>query len=165
MTLIVSVSNKSGGHKFPTGSTDLRVAWLEVSACIGDTVLPLLPSENSATASYEVAGAGEEDRELLGDDIPRGSRVYRAIFVDNTRHQTFSSYNATKIIFDNRLNPEEIRKETYRLQIPSDAKGAVSVVATLRYLFYTSYLAKRLNLTKPQPIEISSEKRTITVSQ
>jgi len=163
ITVQVLVDNGKTGHKFPTGSSDLRLVWIDINAHIGDKIIPLLISAKSTAAAYDVSGEGMKEQELLGDDIPPGRRLYRAIFVDGSGHQTFSAYDAVKIIYDNRLNASEARKETYRLKIPVDAKGSVSIIATLNYLPYPSSFAQQLKVEMPKAVTIASAKKTVTL--
>ena len=105
---------------------------------------------------------GAFDAQILGDDIPTGSRIYRSIYVDDHGKQTLRSYDATKIVFDNRLDASEIREETYRFTIPAAARGkVVAVRASLNYLPYPSSFTRKLGLPAPETVEVASMKREL----
>lgn len=158
----VNVDNSNTGHKFPSGSSDLRLLWLELTARIGDNVI-VIPAVPDGKDPFDVTGQTAFDREILGDDIQKGNRIYRAVFTDKTGKQTLASYNATKIIFDNRLNASEIRKETYHFRVPENAAEKIIIEARLSYLPYPSSFSRRFDLPKPERFEIADMKTEITV--
>ena len=96
------------------------------------------------------------DAETFGDDLAKGMRIYRSIFVDKTGRPTLSSYEAVNIIFDNRIDACEIREENYRFVVPEDAGNFMSVEARLYYMPYPASFAEQLELPKPEASEISS---------
>jgi len=163
----VLVDNSRTGHKMPSGSADLRLLWLELKAYVGKDIIRSIPINASPDyeqdSAYNVTGKGAFDDQILRDDIPKGNRIYRAIFVDKTGKQTLSSYNATKIIFDNRLNAEEIRKETYHFNIPKDVTGKLFLYATLYYLPYPDTFAKKFALPESEALEIAFAKKEIVL--
>ncbi|MBI3593071.1 MAG: hypothetical protein HY099_06300 [Nitrospirae bacterium] len=162
-TVNVLVNNSRTGHKFPSGSADIRLLWLDIKAYAGDKPVPVTVSDAGAD-TYGLTGKGAFDQEILGNDIPDGKRIYRAVFIDKKGKQTLSSYNAAKIVFDNRLNADEVRKEVYHIKIPEDAPKTLSIVVTLRYLSYPSSFSDKLGLPKPEPVEIASAKKDIALN-
>ena len=112
---------------------------------------------------YDVAGKSPSIRGEFEHNIPWGRRIYRAIYVDKTGKQTLSSYDAKRIIFDNRLNAAEIRKETYHYTAPYETDGFVSIVARLNYLPYPSSFSNRLGLPEPKAVEIASCSKKIII--
>ena len=160
MAINVTIDNSRTGHSMPSGSADLRLLWLEVSARIGDSLeaLPASPEERGTTTSpgsYSVAGYGNSDALLIGPEIPKGSRVYRAIFADSEGQVTLNSYDAVAKLFDNRLKAAEKRKESYRLLVPETVKGDISINATLKYLPYSSTFSDRLRLPRPEAVIVA----------
>lgn len=147
----VTVDNGKSGHRFPTGSTDLRVLWLDVKARSGDRVLDV-PVAGSGPG---VAGQSREDAKLLGADVPAGSRVYRALFLDAAGKPTFESWDAVKIGFDNRLPAGQAVREQYALDLPKDFRGPVKVEARLRYLPYPSSFATLMDLAPAPPVDVA----------
>lgn len=158
ITIHVTVDNSRTGHKMPSGNIELRLLWLDIRAYTGDKAIQVAADSHSV---YDVAGNGPLDNEMISSDIPDGNRIYRAVFTDKSGKQTLASYDATKIVFDNRLNAAEVRKETYRFRIPEGAQQTVTLVATLRYLPHSSSFAKRLGISRPEPVEIASAKKEL----
>jgi hypothetical protein len=153
LELMLAVDNSHTAHCLPTGSADLRLLWLEVTARIGEREIPL-PATNRARGSWAAAGENSDDA-LLGQDVPAGARLYRAVYFDRTNHQTLASYDATAIAFDNRLLAGEKRRETYSLDVPRDAAGTVRIEARLRYRSYPSSLARSLGIEPPPVAELA----------
>ncbi|MEW5746825.1 MAG: multiheme c-type cytochrome [Nitrospirota bacterium] len=160
IAITVSVDNSRTGHKFPSGSADLRLLWMEVTSSVDGRPVPVAVV-SEAGDGYAVAGKGPSDREILGDDVPEGSRMYRAVFADKEGAQTLSSYNALRAVFDNRLGAGEVRKETYRIKLPADGGTMLSIAVSLRYLPYPSSFAKRLGTPKPEPVEVAAARKDI----
>lgn len=167
VTVRVLVDNTRTGHKMPSGSADLRQLWLSLEVSGGGRIqaIPAVSARTESFEAYDVAGLGRFDQEILRADIPRGSRIYRAIFVDGAGKQTLSSYEAVKVAFDNRLNAGEVRTETYRFSIPAGAKGVIQLKATLNYLPYPSSFSNRLGLARPDPVEVASAQKAIQVRE
>jgi hypothetical protein len=157
----ILVDNSRTGHKMPSGSADLRQLWLELSAFNGDKIIFIPGRPTMGTSGYDVAGKGPFDREILSEDIPKGSRIYRAVFVDGKGRQTLSSYNAASIVFDNRLNASEIRRETYEFIIPKNFKNKITLRASLNYLPYPSSFSDRFGLPKPELFEVATIRKEI----
>jgi len=154
--LKIKIDNSRTGHKMPTGSSDLRFMYLEVKAVSSDKVISIAAGPVSGVTGYDVTGFRMSDAKTLGGDIAKGMRIYRSIFVDNMDRTTLSSYNAVKIIFDNRIGACEIREENYRVAIPEDAGASLSVEARLYYMPYPESFAEQLELPKPEAFVIAS---------
>jgi hypothetical protein len=163
MSIEVAVNNSRTGHKMPTGSPELRIMWLEVRFHYGRRILSIPATPHNESETCDVSGHSLCEGEVLKDEIPSGSRVYRAIYNDSTGKRTLSSYRAAKTRFDNRLNAEEIRKETYRFQIPEDAEGTLSVVAKLHYLSYPRFFAESLGVPPVEPVEIAAATMEVVI--
>lgn len=157
----IHVDNSRTGHKMPSGSADLRLLWLEVKAIVGDKIIPIPAIYENEVDSYEISGLGPFDREIIRNDIPHGSRVYRAIYLDKTGKQTLSSYEAVEIAFDNRLDAAEIRKETYLFTIPKDVPGKITLIAQLQYLPYPSSFAKKFGLPSQEGVVIARAEKEL----
>jgi hypothetical protein len=153
-TIAVWVDNGNTAHCLPTGSADLRLLWLEVTATLGDRSVTL-PADNRARGTWAAVGENADDALLLGGDVPVGSRLYRAVYFDRKNHQTLASFDATSIAFDNRLQPGEKRRETYTLEIPRDATGPLRVEARLRYRPFPTSLAKELDVKAPAVVDVA----------
>ncbi len=153
-TLLLQVDNSNTAHCLPTGSADLRLLWLEVTAKISGVTVPLA-ADNRARGTWGAVGENTDDAVVLGGDVPVGARLYRAVYFDKRNHQTLASFDATSIAFDNRLQPGEKRPESYTFDVPRDASGTLQVEARLRYRAYPSSLAKELEVTPPPTIDVA----------
>ena len=152
----------------PTGSSDLRLMWLEVTATDADGVnIPILTSvlKNSGKADYSIAGASPDDVTILQDDVPEGSRLYRTVQVDATGRQALFQHDAVKNIFDSRLNASEIRKERYFLKLPANFSGHVTLEARLFYRGAPSSFTKRIQVPDFSPVLVASQKKQILVEE
>ncbi len=155
LTFSIAVNNQRTGHKMPTGSTDLRLLWLEVTARAGTRTWPV-PLKVKALGGYAVAGTGEWDGALLGQDVPAGARIYRQVFWDDRNEQTLASYEATRSVWDNRLEAGERRIERYDFDVPLDAAGPLRFEARLVYLAYPSAFAKRMDVAAAKPTVVAT---------
>jgi hypothetical protein len=163
MLVNVLVRNARAGHKVPTGCTELRLLWLELFAEQDNRVVSVPADTECAQDIYDVSGKETFDPEVLGNDIPEGSRIYRTVYVDKTGNQTLIPCDASEILFDNRLNPRETRTEIYRLRLPEDMTGTVLLTARMYYLSYPSSFAEQNNILKPEPVEVASAQMEVNV--
>jgi hypothetical protein len=163
LTIAVLLTNATAGHRLPTGSADLRQMWLTLEADLGKKVVPISATAAAGSDGFDVAGKGRFDGEILGADIPAGSRLYRTVFLDALDHQTLRSYDATRMVFDNRLDPLETRRETYRFVVPASASGEIVVRARVNYLAYPSSFAARLGVPPAQRVEIASTNQVVRI--
>jgi hypothetical protein len=162
LSINVTVDNSRTGHSMPSGSADLRLLWIEVMVRIGDEPVgqPAViaePEARDSSNAYSIAGRGRFDSILLGPEVPKGSRIYRAVFTDNTGKPTLDSYNAVAKLFDNRLKAAEQRKESYQFMIPEGAKGDITIKATLKYLPYSSTFTSRFGLPSPEAVIVAQQ--------
>jgi nitrate/TMAO reductase-like tetraheme cytochrome c subunit len=163
ISFTVSVDNHRTGHKMPTGSVELRLLWLEVTASYGQKSV-FVPAKVKALGGYGTAGSGEIDEQLLGKDVRPGSRMYRAVFFDEKSRQTLSSYDALRIVWDNRLDSGEKRLEPYELVVPEDAGGPMRLEAKLVYLSYPTAFARQWEVAPAQPVEVASAVALVEVA-
>jgi hypothetical protein len=152
----VVIDNQRTGHKMPSGSADLRQLYLTLEAETGGRQIAIPAASAQRSGSFDVAGAGVFDERLLGGDIPKGSRLYRTIFLDRAGRPTLASYQAARVAFDNRLDAGEVRTELYRFTVPVDARGGLRLTARLFYLSYPGPFAARLGLTPSAPVEVAA---------
>ena len=165
MTVEVIVDNSRTGHKMPSGSAELRVMVLELRAETGARVIPVPARSMMGSRGHDLAGEGEFDKLVLRDDVPEKSRLYRAVCVDKSGTQTLFPFDASLIIFDNRLKASEVRRETYSFSVPGNAKGAMKFIASLRYIQYPPSFAEKVGVPASVPIEIAAAERTVIVKE
>lgn len=161
VALNVHIFNKKVGHSMPSGSSDLRMLWVELVAKVNGRIIVIPASPGSD--SYDIVGKGSFDKEILIGDIPEGSRIYRSVYLDKYGKPTLSSYNAARIAFDNRLKAEELRKERYHFRIPKDAAGTVTFMARINYLRYPGSFARSLGIEKTEPVELAAAQKEIRI--
>lgn len=162
----IHINNERSGHKMPSGSSDLRFMWMSVAATGDDgTRFPvvLLPARRNGVPDYSVAGASPDDAEILGNDVPPGSRLYRSVFADSKGRQSLFHYDAETHIFDNRLNAAEVRSEGYELHIPTDFSGRITLSATLSYQAAPTSFTRHVQVPDFKPVVIASQKKKISV--
>jgi len=75
------------------------------------------------------------------------------------------SYDAVRIVFDNRLNADEVRKEIYRFKIPEDSAGKLNLVARLYYLRYPDSFASQFGISPAEAVEIASAEKSVTLNK
>jgi hypothetical protein len=160
----VIVDNSKTGHKMPTGSAEFRFLYLDFTAEIGDRIFPL-PVESLSEEMLDVSGWGKFDSAILTDGFPEGKRLYRAVCLDPEGQQTLYSFDAERIVFDNRLQADEIRREIFLLQVPEDAKQDISLQAKLYYQRYPDSIAARFGIAKAKPVELARATKNITVTR
>ncbi|MBU0993150.1 MAG: cytochrome c family protein [Proteobacteria bacterium] len=94
----IIILNNGAGHKLPTGLTDVRQMWLEV------TVL----DEKGST----LLSSGEPDKSGYLKD---GTLIYNTIFGDGRGNPVPNISKAREILKDNRIPPRQSAKETYAI--------------------------------------------------
>lgn len=158
----VFVNNSKTGHKMPSGSAELRFLLLDINAHFGDKIIPVMDRLTVTTETYDVTGKSKSDSKILGENVTEGRRIYRAVCVDDKGEKTHFSYDSVEIIFDNRLNASEVRKETYRFRVPDDATGIFFLKVHLFYFAYPHSFAERLGLPEAEAVQIAyAEKEMI----
>ncbi|MFO1522685.1 MAG: hypothetical protein U1F77_10715 [Kiritimatiellia bacterium] len=150
------VDNVLTGHKMPSGSAELRYMWIEFQSGGTDgRSLDLVPLSAPESKGYDVSSARPAPEDPLGTSVPAGRRVYRAVFTDRKGRMTGSLLEAARVLFDNRLNAAEVRREAYTLAVPHEAKGDLALTASLYYAPYPLSFAKRLDLPAAKPVLVA----------
>ena len=148
--LNVEVQNRGAGHKMPSGSSDLRILWMDVAVVGSDGrefAARLAKPVDYNVVDYSVSCSDADDQCILeGAAVPGGRRVYRAIFVDKNRRRASSFIDASEIIFDNRLDSGEIRTEKYSVRIPPEYSGKILITVDVNYLAAPTSFTQRLGI-------------------
>lgn len=158
----VLVDNSKSGHKLPTGTAELRLVYLDLHVQAGNRIIPV-PATSSDAEMFDVSGSSKYDAEFLGKDFPPGRRLYRAVCADSSGRQTYYAYDAHKIVFDNRLAADEIRKEFFTFPIPEDIGKEFSLIAKLYYLRYPDPFAEKLGVEKAKGVELAAVSKAIVL--
>ena len=95
-SVTVRVRNEGAGHMLPTGVTEFREMWLEVTV-----------RDNSGNTVFSSGGTGT-DGELLGD-----TRVFRTVFGDPEGKPTINVTEAAVMLSDHRIQPKGWIDETF----------------------------------------------------
>jgi len=112
----VALTNVGCGHYLPTGVTELRDCWLEVTITDAD-----------GETIYS-SGHLEED-----GNIAEGAVKYGVVVADADGNPTPKFWLAAEKISDHRIPPKETVTETYAVALPEGAAGPLKVSARLRY--------------------------------
>jgi len=157
----VALFNQKTGHKFPTGSVEDRIAWLEVNATDskGKTYHLNVDKKGFDGEEYTISGdyLAYQDMGLpLGindfkgvqrDGIPAGNRIFRMPYFDPEGRMTIMQWNTAKTGVDYRLGPRETKVEKFTFVLPNDvAPGELKVKAVLNYQLLLKPVAELLKV-------------------
>ncbi len=123
----VKVSNVGCGHYLPTGLTEVREMWLDVSV-----------TDGGGKELYR-SGALDEAGEIGSDAV-----IYNTILGDEVGRPTWKVWAATQILSDYRIPPKGYRLERYAAYIPPDAEPPLKIRAALNYRSISPHLVKIL---------------------
>lgn len=116
MELQVTVNNKGAGHYLPTGLTEVREMWLEVTV-----------TDASGKAIYRSGGINEDGA------VDPQAVMYQTLFKDKDGQTTHKPWLAAEIFTDNRIPPMGSATEKYSVPVPAGAAMPLMVNATLHY--------------------------------
>lgn len=114
LELTVDVHNVGAGHKIPTGTTYIRIMWLQV--------------EVADSAGNIVYSSGHVDDK---NHVDPNAVFFRVLFKDAEGNLTAKSWQAHGIGYDRRIPAKGKDSETYRIPLP--AKGEYQVTSRLMY--------------------------------
>ena len=123
--ITVRVKNEGAGHMLPTGVTEFRQMWIE---------LTVLDKNNKTVFS---SGKTED-----GGELSENTRIFQTVFGDSDGKPTINVAKATRILFDHRIQPKGYVDEIYGLG-KSYAKP-LTVRAELKYRSMSPSLAAAL---------------------
>jgi hypothetical protein len=144
----VALFNAKTGHKFPTGSVEDRILWMQVEAADAKGKVYQLPVDKKGFPGEEYTISGDylayQDMGLpLGlpdfkgvqrDGVPPGNRIFRMPYFDPQGNMTIMQWNAKSLGVDYRIGPRETKTETFTFMVPFDAApGEMTVTARLNY--------------------------------
>ena len=144
----VALFNQKTGHKFPTGSVEDRIVWLQVEAtdAKGKIYHLNVNKKNFEGEEYTISGdnlayqdmavplALQDFKGVQRDGIPAGNRIFRMPYFDPEGRMTIMQWNTAKLGTDYRIGPRETKVETFTFKLPFDvAPGEMKVRAVLNY--------------------------------
>jgi len=128
--LDVVVRTRAIGHFFPAGTVDAFDVWLEVEARDG--------------RGRKIFHSGAVENEGKGP-VEKGAHFYRSLLLDAEGNpiNKRNAWQARSVLYVRLIPPGAADVAHYRLQIPGDAVGPISVEARLNYRkfswYYTQY--------------------------
>ena len=161
----VVLFNQKTGHKFPTGSVEDRIAWLQVEAADAKGKIYHLNVDKKGFEGEEYTISGNDTayqdmgvplgiadfRGVSRDGIPAGNRIFRMPYFDPEGRMTIMQWNTTKLGTDYRIGPREAKVETFTFRLPYDvAPGAMTVMAVLNYQLLVKPVADLLKVPEKE---------------
>ncbi len=161
----VALFNQKTGHKFPTGSVEDRILWLQVEAIDAKGNSYIIPVDEKGFEGEEYTIAGDylayqdmgvpldiEDFEgVQRDGIPHGNRIFRMPYFDPEGRMTIMQWNTDSLGTDYRIGPRETKIETYTFNLPfKTAPGEMKVKAVLNYQLLVKPVADFLNVPEEE---------------
>jgi hypothetical protein len=149
-TVVFSVAlfNQKTGHKFPTGSVEDRIAWLQVEAKDSKGMIYHLNVDKKGFEGEEYTISGDylayqdmgvplgisDFKGVQRDGIPSGNRIFRMPYFDPEGRMTIMQWNTAKLGVDYRIGPRETKIENFTFRLPFNiAPGELIVQAVLNY--------------------------------
>lgn len=116
VSIDVSITNSGAGHNIPTGVSEIREIWVEVTA-----------TDANGNNIYS-AGTVDTDGNIID-----GKMIYNSVLGDSDGEETKSFWLAESVLEDNRIGPEETVKEQHSFILPENAVYPITVETTLKY--------------------------------
>jgi hypothetical protein len=144
----VALFNAKTGHKFPTGSVEDRIAWLDVVAtdAKGNNYHLNVDKKGFEGEEYTISGdyLAYQDmgvplkiadfKGVQRDGIPYGNRIFRKPYFDEQGRMTIMQWNTASQGVDYRIGPRETKVEKFTFRVPNEAApGEMKVHAVLNY--------------------------------
>jgi len=168
----VDVQAVATGHKFPTGSSEERDVWLRLSLVDeeGKEILHIPVKKNTSDPNdkYFITSnvkTGHPSHSELSepferDALPEGDRLYHSVFLDSKGEVTYAQWMTVEEI-ENRLDPLEIRTESYSFSMPKNINGTLYLQATLNYRRMPDSFADYLEIARRPVIEVARDVRKV----
>ena len=112
----VQIKNIGAGHYLPTGLTESRQMWLDVTVTDG--------------AGTEIYRSGALDEH---GNIDPGAVVYHTVLADAEGNPTEKVWEAESILSDHRIPPKGEVTESHSFTMPEDVSLPISITAVLKY--------------------------------
>ncbi len=112
----VEIKNTGAGHKIPSGVTEDREIWLELTATDADG--------KELYRSGALDEAGEIDPEAT---------VYNTVFANSEGQPTLKAWEAESILYDNRIPPKASVLENHSFVMPEGATPPITIKSVLHY--------------------------------
>ena len=116
LSLQVGVTNKGAGHYLPTGLTEVRQMWLEVTV--------------TDAGGNDIYHSGAVDGEGKIDD---STEVFHTVFADADGQATHLPWEAEGLLSDKRIPPMGTVTDSYSIPLPEGVALPLTIKATLHY--------------------------------
>ncbi len=172
----VALFNQKTGHKFPTGSVEDRIAWLNVEATDAKGRKYHLSVDKKGFDGEEYTISGDylayqdmgvplkqpDFKGVQRDGIPDGNRIFRMPYFDPEGRMTIMQWNTAKLGVDYRIGPRETKVEKFTFKLPYDvAPGEMKVTAVMNYQLLVKPVADLLKVPEDESeIKIVNEHST-----
>ena len=151
LALDVLVTNVGAGHAIPSSITELREVWIE-----------LIAMDNSGSVVYrsgDIRKDGSVDPEAV---------MYHSILHDKEGKKTYLPWRAIKIAKEHLIPPKQTITENYKLKLPRNAVGNLTITAKLRYRAAPQNIMDELfekGTFNIEVVDMAAVDQTITVSK
>lgn len=157
----LALFNQKTGHKFPTGSVEDRIAWLDVEATDAKGTVYHLNVDKKGFEGEEFTISGDylaytdlkvplgkpDFKGVQRDGIPAGNRIFRMPYLDPDGVMTMMQWNTASLGTDYRIGPRETKVEKFTFRLPfTVAPGEMTVKATLNYQLLVKPVADLLKV-------------------
>ncbi len=176
----LALFNQKTGHKFPTGSVEDRLLWVEVEAVDADGNVYHLPVDKKGFEGEEYTIASDElaytDMSVPLNDpgfkgvrrdghVPVGDRIFRMPYLNPDGEITIMQWHTASFGVDYRMGPRETKLETYTFEVPFEAApGEMTVTATMYYALLVPTVADLLGAPEEgEPMLVNTHSTTVTV--
>jgi len=176
LKISVNLFNGKAGHFIPSGSTEERMLWLEVTAIDASGKVYSIPVDKKGfngeeftiadpnAVAYQAMGEIMEIDGFAGisrdGKVPSGCRIFRRPFFDPKGRMTICQwYTSENEKIDYRIGPRKTIIENYSWKAPDDiAKGPLILKAALYYSQIPSSVGEFLQLPEDEyaPILVNS---------
>ena len=176
----VALFNQKTGHKFPTGSVEDRIVWLNVEATdsLGKVYHLNVDKKGFEGEEYTISGDYlayqdmgvplkiDDFKGVQRDGIPTGNRIFRMPYFDEQGRMTIMQWNAAKLGVDYRIGPRETKVEKFTFQVPDDAApGKMTVKAVLNFQLLVKPVADLLKVPADESeiMEVNQHSTTVDI--
>jgi len=161
----LALFNQKTGHKFPTGSVEDRMVWLNVEAvdAAGNKYHLSVDKKgfegeeytiSADVLAYQDMGIALDIPDFEGvqrDGIPAGNRIFRMPYFDPQGRMTIQQWNTSSQGVDYRIGPRETKTETFTFNLPDELPaGKMVVTASLYYQKLMTPVAEFLNVPEDE---------------
>jgi hypothetical protein len=176
----VALFNQKTGHKFPTGSVEDRIVWMNVEAIDAKGIKYHLKVDKKGFEGEEYTISGDylayqdmgiplgikEFKGVQRDGIPSGNRIFRMPYFDENDNMTIMQWNTRRLGVDYRIGPRETVMETFTFTLPfTTAPGEMTITAQLNYQLLVKPVADMLKVPDEESEikPVNSHSTTITI--